>query len=326
MKIVNESVPGALRKLGYGESDVKNILEWITAHGTVEGAPHFRSEHLAIFDCAVKPAEGTRFISWQGHVRLVAAVQPFISGAISKTFNMPSEVTKEEIADAYMMAWRLGIKAFAVYRDGSKATQPLESAHKKSAPGVQQVDGILRRRLPATRNSETHKFSIGGHEGYLTYSMFEDGALAEIFIRVAKQGSTLAGLLDSFAIAVSMALQYGVPLKALAQKFIHSRFEPSGFTKNQDIQVATSIVDYIFRYLSLRFLSHDDLDEFGMNGHAAPIATETEPAAPMKINSPKLINGYTSAGTVCKLCGGMMFRTGSCLTCLSCGSSNGGCS
>ncbi len=345
MRIVNESVPPALRRLGYNESETKAIMDYVRENGTMEGAPGFKEEHLPIFDCAVQSGKGTRSISWQGHVRLVGAVQPFISGAISKTFNMANNVTKEEIEEAYMMAWRLGIKAFAVYRDGSKATQPLHTSDKKEEKKKERSgDGILRKRLPVTRSSETHKFSIVGHDGYLTYSMYEDGTLAEIFIRMSKQGSTLAGLLDAFAISVSMALQYGVPLKDLAHKFIYTRFEPAGFTENPEIRIATSIIDYIFRYLALRFLGPEDLAEFGMTpslaGHethsvkleppktvvleAKPIAEEASGGGESLYSAKK--SGTVIAETVCRKCGGMMVRTGSCLTCLQCGESSGGCS
>jgi len=328
MKIINSTVPMALKRLNYSENEIEDIVKWIEEHGTVEGAPNFKDEHLPIFDCAVRSKEGTRSIPWQGHVKMVAAVQPFISGAISKTFNMPHETTKEEILDAYVMAWKLGIKAFAVYRDGSKATQPLHTIQRKTKANAAEISP-MRRKLPPTRISETHKFSIAGHEGYLTYGMYDDGSLAEMFIRVAKQGSTLAGLLDSFAIAVSMALQYGVPLKALAQKFIHSRFEPSGYTENPDIRIATSIVDYIFRYLALRFLNDEDLEEFGIRKSEAketPADTRLPAAEASKFVKYEMPRGFVQADTVCRSCGGMMVRTGSCLTCLECGSSNGGCS
>ncbi|MEX0689946.1 MAG: vitamin B12-dependent ribonucleotide reductase, partial [Candidatus Paceibacterota bacterium] len=285
MKIVNQNVKNALENLGYEPEQVREIVDYVSENGTVENAPNFKDEHLPIFDCAIKPANGTRQISWRGHVRIVAAVQPFISGAISKTFNMSNDTDVEEIADAYMLAWKSGIKAFAVYRDGSKGTQPLSSGGKKkeeknedSSEEKETVEEVkkekknakdertlFRKRLPTTRKSETHKFSIVGHEGYLTYSMYENGDLAEMFIRIAKQGSTMAGLLDSFAISVSLALQYGVPLKTLASKYIYSRFEPSGVTENPDIQIASSIVDYIFRYLALKFLSDDELASFGMS-------------------------------------------------------------
>ncbi len=334
MKIVNQVVPDALKRLGYNHGQVDEILGHIEKQGTIEGALHLNPDHLAVFDCAVKPATGSRYIHWQGHVRMVAAVQPFISGAISKTFNMPNETTPDEIRDSYIMAWKMGIKAFAVYRDGCKAAQPLQTsaAGKTKESEKEQLKmnlGPTRRRLPPTRSSETHKFSIAGHEGYFTYSFYEDGTLAEIFIRIAKQGSTLAGLLDAFALSVSMALQYGVPLKTLISKFIYSRFEPAGMTDNPNIRIATSITDYIFRYLALRFLSDDDLEGFGMNrvkedddnheGHVHQIE------APKSLPKPAM-NGMSFAGTVCRSCGGMMIRTGSCMTCLQCGNSSGGCS
>ena len=339
MKIVNSTVPQALKNLGYTNGEVERIVLWTSERGTIEGAPGFKEEHLPIYDCAVKPAKGTRAISWQGHVRMVAAVQPFVSGAISKTFNMSFETTREEIFDAYMMAWKLGIKAFAVYRDGSKATQPLQTGKSREKQEPVVVAGASRRKLPTTRHSETHKFAIAGHEGYLTYSMYEDGALAEIFIRMAKQGSTLAGLLDAFAISVSMALQYGVPFKDLARKFIYSRFEPAGFTENEHIRIATSIIDYIFRFLALRFLSADDLAEFGLTPlldhkeHQTLEKTlkgegesEVNVTAARKPLNGANGNGFMSGETVCRKCGGMMVRTGTCLTCLQCGDSSGGCS
>ncbi|RJQ35987.1 vitamin B12-dependent ribonucleotide reductase [Candidatus Parcubacteria bacterium] len=346
MKIVNRTVPRALRRLGYDEVQINDIIAHIEAKGTVEGAPHIQNEHLAVFDCAVKPANGTRSIAWQGHVRVVAAVQPFISGGISKTFNMPYETTVEEIMEAYIMAWKLGIKCFAVYRDGSKAAQPLVTSSGKGgaredAKQVEMPFAPMRRRMPATRASETHKFVVAGHEGYMTYSVHPDDGLAEIFIRMAKQGSTLAGLLDSFAIMVSVSLQYGVPLKDLVRRFAYTRFEPAGFTENADIQVATSIVDYIFRYLGQRFLSPDELAELGINASsavlapltnraaAAPMEGELEPTQPVRIEATKAIKIEETvtiyADSVCRNCGGMLVQTGACKTCRSCGVSTGGC-
>lgn len=342
MKIVNAGVGNALLKLGYSGADAKNIVDYVFENGMVEGASGFKSEHLPIFDCAVKPAKGTRTISWRGHVKMVAAVQPFMSGAISKTFNMSHEVTKEEIEEAYVTAWKSGIKAFAVYRDGSKATQPLSTSATKVKSGkeIKAIGEAFRKRLPATRVSKTHKFSIAGHDGYLTYSIYEDGMPAEIFIRMAKQGSTLSGLLDAFAISVSMALQYGVPLKALARKFIYSRFEPAGFTENPDIRIATSIIDYIFRYLALAFLSDAELTEFGMERHAIAEHSADGTKEPVRVAVATAVktenssidpnhkrNGNSVPGeTVCRKCGGMMVRTGTCMTCLQCGDSSGGCS
>lgn len=341
MKIVNEGVPPALKNLGYTVEEVGEILSWIAEKNTIEGAPHLKDAHLAVFDCAAKAQNGMRVISWKGHVKMVAAVQPFVSGAISKTFNMSNDATKEDIVEAYMMAWKHGIKAFAVYRDGSKATQPLNtSAETKKEKATPSENAAVRHRLPATRVSETHRFAIAGHDGYLTYSMYDDGSLSEIFIRMAKQGSTLAGLLDAFAISVSIALQYGVPLKDLVRKFVYTRFEPAGFTENTNIRIATSIVDYIFRYLALRFLAPDDLAEFGMI-HALESGTAETPKEPSEIKTPvhatvatgsgfdapkAKANGSVISDTVCRKCGGMMVRTGTCLTCLQCGDSSGGCS
>ncbi len=261
MHFVNTAVEQSLRNLGYAEAEVQAIISYLKEKGTIEGAPGLKDEHLPVFDCAVKPAAGTRSISWQGHVKMVAAVQPFLSGAVSKTFNMPAEATVEDIIQAYTMGWKLGLKAFAVYRDGSKAAQPLTTGGNKKLGSKTKP---IRERLPATRASETHKFSIAGHEGYFTYSMYEDGRPAELFITMSKQGSILAGLLDAFAISISIGLQYGVPLKDLVKKFSHSRFEPAGFTDNKDIPVATSITDYIFRYLAMRFLGQQDLEDLGI--------------------------------------------------------------
>lgn len=358
MKLVNEAVPEALRRLGYTEAQTTAIADYIVEQGTIEGAPGFKTEHLPIFDCAVAPANGVRSISWQGHVKMVAAAQPFVSGAISKTFNMPHETTVEEIEEAYMMSWKLGIKAFAVYRDGSKAAQPLSTGKKKNdAPAAKKdetpaervaatpLPTSARRKLPVTRASETHKFSVAGHEGYITTGLYEDGTPGELFIKVSRSGSTLAGLLDSFAIATSMAIQYGVPLKALCAKFIYTRFEPAGFTENPDIRTATSIADYVFRYLALRHLNANDLFDLGVepakaNQAAAPIVAkddlappthvievEVDPIAPVAA-TPVLAEAKPAmriSETVCKKCGGMMVRTGSCQTCLYCGESSGGC-
>lgn len=340
INIVNQSVEKALKNLGYNQAEIVDIINYLLKNKTIEGAPHLKQEHLPVFDTAVKPENGSRFISWQGHVKMVAAVQPFISGAISKTFNMPYETTKEEIENAYLMAWQLGIKAFAVYRDGSKAAQPLKTADNKIEKKEKEKI-VIRRKLPITRASETHKFTISGHEGYLTYSNFEDGQLAEIFIRMAKQGSTLAGLLDAFAIAVSLALQYGVPLKVLAEKFIHTRFEPAGYTTNSQILVATSIIDYIFKYLAYRYLKEEDLLDLGLNNYLSNNNLKEEvPVLTLKENSSEnnllekkeiSVNNHNNQkikfiGMICRKCGGMMVQSGSCYTCLECGESSGGCS
>jgi ribonucleoside-diphosphate reductase alpha chain len=263
---------------------------------------------------------------------MIAAIQPFISGAISKTFNMSAETTVDEIMQAYMMGWKLGLKAFAVYRDGSKAAQPLTTFGDKKKE--KEKPQPVRRHLPLTRASETHKFSIAGHEGFLTYSAYDDGTLAEIFIRMSKQGSTLAGLLDALAISVSIALQYGVPLKTMARRFSYSRFEPSGYTENPAIQVATSITDYIFRYLGLRFLSESDLEELGVHAPTKELVSpETHhPVEVVQIRETSKatetvteVKRVVYADTVCRACGGMLIRTGTCKTCIQCGTSDGGC-
>jgi ribonucleoside-diphosphate reductase alpha chain len=240
IKIVNNTVPGALRKLGYDDSSVKAIVDYINDRGTIEGAPGLNSDHLPVFDCAFKATNGSRSIQYMGHLKMMGAVQPFISGAISKTVNLPSAVTVEEIEQAYIEGWRLGLKAVAIYRDGSKRTQPLSTSasEKKTQPGVVVESRPVRRHLPVERHSITHKFAVAGHEGYLTIGMYEDGTPGEIFIVMAKEGSTLSGVMDSFATTCSMALQYGVPLKVLVDKFSHTRFEPSGFTSNPQVPYA----------------------------------------------------------------------------------------
>ncbi|KKS19002.1 MAG: Ribonucleotide reductase of class II (Coenzyme B12-dependent) [Parcubacteria group bacterium GW2011_GWC1_41_7] len=325
MLFVNKTVPNALKRMGYSQEEIDDIIAHLERTKNIETAPHIKEEHIPVFDTAVKPADGTRSIHWMGHVKMVAAVQPFVSGAISKTFNMPSDATIQDIYDAYYESWKLGIKCLAVYRDNSKATQALFGAAKKDKTKKPQ-----RRKLPDIRQSETHKFSIAGHEGYLTYSFFEDGTLGEIFIKMSKQGSTLAGLLDAFAIAISIALQYGVPLKDLVRKLSMMRFDPMGITNNSEIRFANSIIDYIFKYLAARFLQHGDLVSLGLAKHDVALQ-----------NQPKLFEAQVAtardehigsmgqpelSGPPCKGCGGMTIRTGSCYTCTECGESTGGCS
>ncbi|MBI2781290.1 MAG: vitamin B12-dependent ribonucleotide reductase [Chloroflexi bacterium] len=312
LKIVNQTVPQALRKLGYGPDDVQNILDYINEKETIEGAPGLNPEHLPVFDCAFKPVNGERSIHYMGHVRMMSAVQPFISGAISKTVNMPEAATAEEIESVYLEGWRLGLKAIAIYRDGSKRSQPLSTGKKKDEGSAEQQALIAqlqtqlanatveagkphRRRLPAERTAVTHKFDIAGHEGYITVGLYPDGQPGEIFLKMAKEGSTVSGLMDSFATTVSVALQYGVPLRDLVNKFAHVRFEPSGFTGNSEIPIAKSIVDYIFRWLGSRFLSDDDkatlglidrsavgdapaAGSIGFGANPAPVATRPAPA------------------------------------------------
>ena len=280
LKIVNQTVPSALRKLGYDATQVEEILAYINERETIEGAPHVKPQHLSVFDCAFKPVNGERSIHYMGHVRMMGAIQPFISGAISKTVNMPEAATPEEIEKVYLEGWKLGLKAIAVYRDNSKRSQPLSTGKKKDGDIIDseavaklkkelaraQAEAALphRRRLPAERAAVTHKFDIAGHEGYITVGLYPDGQPGEIFLKMAKEGSTVSGLMDSFATTVSVALQYGVPLRDLVNKFAHVRFEPSGFTGNQEIPIAKSSVDYIFRWLGSRFLGADDKAALGL--------------------------------------------------------------
>jgi ribonucleoside-diphosphate reductase alpha chain len=261
LKILNRSVSLGLKTLGYSPEQIVEIEKYIGEKDTIEGAPHLKDEHLSVFDCAFKPANGSRSIRWQAHVEMMAAAQPFLSGAISKTVNMPTDSTMADIAEAYFWGWELGLKAIAIYRDGSKQSQPLSTkseskkAEDAAAAAVEKVVYKPRReRLPDTRNSVTHKFSISGHEGYINVGLYPDGRPGEVFITMAKEGSTIGGLMDSFGTATSISLQYGVPLEVLVNKFSNTRFEPMGHTTNPDIRIAKSLVDYIFRWLGLTFL------------------------------------------------------------------------
>ena len=272
LKIVNQTVPEALTKLGYNAEQVAAIIKYIDEQETIEGAPDLKDEHLSVFDCAFKAKNGQRSIQYMGHVRMMAAAQPFLSGAISKTVNMPEAATAAEIESVYLEGWKLGLKAIAIYRDGSKRSQPLNTSKKKDEPAasnnVLPGTGVTRRRLPVERTAITHRFDIGGQEGYLTVGLYEDGQPGEIFLKMAKEGSTVSGLVDTFATTVSVALQYGVPLRDLVNKFAHVRFEPSGFTGNAEIPIAKSIVDYVFRYLGSRFLPESDRAALGLQERA----------------------------------------------------------
>src|SRR5436853_3441759 len=271
MKIVNQTVPMALKKLGYTPEQVDAIVSHINEQETIEGAPGLKDSHLPVFDCAFKAAKGQRSIHYMGHIKMMGATQPFISGAISKTVNVPKEATVYEIMQAYIQSWKLGAKAISIYRDGSKRTQPLNTSKDKTPAEIAQqaaaavVTGPVRRKLPDERQAITHKFDIAGHEGYITVGLFEDGTPGEIFLVMAKEGSTISGFADAFAQAISYALQYGVPLQALVDKFSHARFEPSGMTKNPEIRFAKSIVDYIFRWLATKFLSTEAQFNAGVN-------------------------------------------------------------
>jgi ribonucleoside-diphosphate reductase alpha chain len=286
LKIVNNTVPLALNRLGYSRSEMEAICDYIDLEGTIEGAPHLKKEHLPVFDCAFRSQSGTRSIHYSGHIAMMGAVQPFLSGAISKTVNLPETASVEEIEKTYIEGWKLGLKAIAIYRDGCKRTQPLSTAAEKKEPSEPALRP-LRRRLPDERQSITHKFSIAGHEGYITVGMYEDGSPGEIFVTMAKQGSVVSGLMDSFATAISLTLQYGVPLRVLCDKFSHSRFEPSGITNNPQIPFAKSIADYLFRWLALKFLPREQVaeitarrtDESG-SGIAEAIGSTDEGEAP----------------------------------------------
>ena len=374
MTIVNRTVPLALQTLGYSEPQIEQIEAHLAEHGTIVGAPGLSEEHLPVFDVAV----GERAISHMGHLQMMGAVQPFISGAISKTVNLPQSATVEDIADAYTQAWRLGIKALAIYRDGSKTAQALRTDAQTEEPaGKVDVEEIVqkavakalveagpkRKRMPRERQSITHKFSIGGHEGYITAGMYEDGSIGEIFLTdIGKEGSTLRGMMNSFATAISIALQYGVPLETLVQKFCYMRFDPEGITTNPEIPFAKSMPDYIMRWLASRFLDADVQEELGIltpevrarkaaqEAAQSMIASDTAgpaTASDRTVTAPKASGGNgggTSApaasftdtppvvparlqgldlGPACSQCGGMMQRTGSCYTCSSCGNNTG---
>jgi ribonucleoside-diphosphate reductase alpha chain len=340
IKIVNNTVPQALMRLGYSPEQAAEIVRYIDEHGTIEGAPGLKPEHLPVFDCSLKPAGGERIISWRGHLRMMAAAQPFLSGAISKTINMPEESTVEDIMQAYIESWKLGLKAVAIYRDNSKKSQPLMSAGKKEekkeaavpAPQQQELFRAQREKLPGERESVTHKFNVGGHEGYITVGKYADGRPGEIFIKMAKEGSTLSGIMDGFALSVSIALQYGVPLKALVDKFIHTRFEPSGFTGNPEIPYAKSILDYIARWLGGKFISPDYVvarDITNGEASAAPPALPPQMAPAIKslsaagaTETPRPHAAIDDAPS-CADCGSLMTRNGSCYKCENCGSTSG---
>jgi ribonucleoside-diphosphate reductase alpha chain len=350
LKLVNKTVPAALRRVGYANEQVNTILDYIDANDTIEGAPGLKPEHLPMFDCAFKPRNGQRYIAYLAHVRMMAAVQPFLSGAISKTVNMPTEATVEEIMQTYLQGWKLGLKALAIYRDGCKRSQPLNTGkdeEKKeeeaaAAPVAPVAPRALRRRMPSTRTSITHKFDIAGHEGYLTVGLYDDGAPGELFITMAKEGSTIGGLMDSYGTAISLCLQYGVPLKTLVEKFAHSRFEPSGFTKNPDIPIAKSLPDYIFRWLGQTFLgggfkvpAPKSLQPECPNGDAAaapakpgeaPAATKTPLLPGMGLDVKVLdeqFRHFMEDAPACDNCGAITVRNGACYRCYNCGNSMG---
>ena len=338
MKIVNQTVPMALRKLGYTATQIKEIVEYIDENETIEGAPHVKDAHLPVFDCAFRPARGVRSIHYMGHIRMMGATQPFLSGAISKTVNVPKEATVEEIQQAYIDSWRIGAKAVSIYRDGSKRTQPLNTSRdKEKAVETVVVSKPLRRKLPDERNSITHKFDIAGHEGYITVGLYEDGTPGELFLVMAKEGSTISGFADAFAQAISYALQYGVPLQDLVDKFSHVRFEPSGMTRNADVRFAKSIVDYIFRWMATKFLSPDAQFKVGVNNREDLVTTPEQlpldvaaaaGAAPTAAVASKGMSSFAAMqnqedAPPCSTCGSIMVRSGSCYKCANCGTTSG---
>ena len=371
-KIVNQTVPEALERLGYSAGERKAILEYIDKNDTIEGAPSLSPSHLPVFDCAFRPRSGTRTIHYMGHIKMMSAVQPFISGAISKTVNMPNDATPDDIAAAYQQAWQLGVKALAIYRDGSKKTQPLSTGRTEEKPKAVEAQAApapvavearpLRRRLPDERQALTHKFSVGGHEGYLTVGLYPDQTPGEIFITMSKEGSVVSGLMDSFATSISLALQYGVPLKTLVDKFMHTRFEPSGFTGNPDIPMAKSIMDYLFRYIALKFLSKDERANVGLiadqqddydngiepvekmmaqagttnapsNVSTAPKPTSSATGQAGPVGVPSGVSRTQAAerqvfvtqadAPPCPECGSITVRNGACYRCANCGTSIG---
>ena len=333
-KIVNNTVPLALKKLGYAHDDIQRIVDFINVSDTIEGAPGLKDEHLPVFDCAFKPMKGVRTIQYMGHVKMMAAAQPFLSGAISKTVNMPQDTTVEEIEKTYVEAWKMGLKAIAIYRDGCKRSQPLSTGKDE-----EKVAGVLaslepqarRRKLPDTRQSVTHKFSVAGFDGYITVGLFDDGQPGEIFVTLGKAGSTLAGFADAFATAISFSLQHGVELRFLVDKFTHVRFEPSGFTGNPQIPIAKSIVDYVFRWMAIQFLPKEDQPSMPAagNGHDLAISADTDAtgaataqAAAMSARERDVYVRQADAPP-CHECGSIMIRNGACYACVNCGSTSG---
>ena len=361
IKIVNNTVPGALFKLGYTHEQTNAIVSYIDATGTIEGAPNVKEEHLAVFDCSFKPAKGTRSIHYMGHLKMMAAAQPFISGAISKTVNLPNAASVDDISEAYIQAWKLGLKAVAVYRDGCKQSQPLSAAGTKTAnstkddaarnaaaaafaadDNLEAPPRAVRHKLQEERMSVTHKFNIGGHEGYVIVGLYPSGEPGEIFIKMAKEGSTVSGLMDSFSLTTSIALQHGVPLKLLCEKFAHTRFEPSGWSSHPEIGYAKSIVDYIFRWLYLRFLTGrqqmlfdnlrpkswpaaEGVGELSSNGSMDPGVGRAPSPAAGPVHAADALAGMIDMGDApsCSFCGSIMVRNGSCYKCMNCGSTSG---
>jgi ribonucleoside-diphosphate reductase alpha chain len=351
IKIVNNTVPQALMKMGFTPEQTSEIVSYIDANGKIDGAPYIKAEQIPVFDCSLAPMGGGRSIAWTGHVKMMAAAQPFLSGAISKTINMPEESTVEDVMDAYIESWKLGLKAVAIYRDNSKRSQPLSAAGKKDekkaeagkavmaeAPAIPVQQELFGRRqrekMPTERASVTHKFSVGGHEGYITVGMYEDGRPGEIFIKMSKEGSTLSGVMDGLALTISLGLQYGVPLKVFVDKLVNTRFEPSGITANANIRFVSSVLDYIARWLGGRFISPDYLKLTGeqLAAAAVPIPTSSNSALVDSMlqavagGSPNASLKQTNAhegAPACSECGMLMVPNGACYKCENCGSTSG---
>jgi ribonucleoside-diphosphate reductase alpha chain len=351
LKLVNNQVPLALRRLGYDNDQVEDIANYILEEETIEGAPHMKNDHLSVFDCSFKATNGTRTINYMGHIKMMAAVQPFISGAISKTVNLPSESTAQDVENVFVEGWRLGLKAVAIYRDGSKSIQPLNTQKEEEETGklVEKINGYTRIKLPDERPSITHKFSVGGYEGYLTVGLYPDTQKpGETFLIAAKEGSTISGLLNTIATLISMCLQSGMPLKTLVKKFKDMRFDPSGFTNNPSVPMAKSITDYVFRYLGMKFLTQEEkIEIFGPNQEVistVDIHSETKSEADAllaelvavsagKINDSGRIQNIEIAGPAvhsadappCGNCGTLMVKAGSCYSCPNCFATTGVC-
>jgi ribonucleoside-diphosphate reductase alpha chain len=373
IKLVNNTVPQALMGIGYSAEKVARIVDFVDRNGIIEGAPDLDPKHVPIFDCSLATVGGGRSIAWRGHLQMMAAAQPFLSGAISKTINMPEESTVEDIMEAYIESWKFGLKAVAIYRDNSKRSQPLSAtgvkkeeaaqgavagaalvspvttvttpmavaaapAAQESVPGPEQQELFVnsqRKRLPVERHSITHKFSVGGQEGYITVGMYDDNRPGEVFIKMAREGSTLSGIMDGLAVSISIALQYGVPLKALVDKLMNTRFDPAGITQNPQIRLTSSVLDYIARWLGGKFISSDYLKLNGGHGAAGTSAAPAVAAAPAMApvmapapvvrpaeNEPRLTPTVEDA-PYCSECGMPMVPNGSCFKCENCGSTSG---
>jgi len=338
MRMVNRTVPDGLSALGYSPEEIREIAAHVERTGTIEGAPGLDADDLTVFDCALAPIGGNRTIPPMGHLKMLGAVQPFLSGGASKTINLPNDATVEDIEKIYLEAWRYGIKSVALYRDNCKASQPFDTGQGKTVPGDSRTPA--RERLPDQRKALTHHFQVGGHDGYVTVGLYPDGRPGEIFFRVTKEGSTVNGLMDSLGISMSMALQHGVPLRDLVRKLAHLRFEPAGATNNPKIRFAKSIPDYVARWLAYEFLTEADRQAIGLeapaesgNGHGGAVAAPPAKAStsqtvkfetkPLDAFNPTPQGGVSEDSPSCHICGGIMVRSGTCYACIVCGATSG---